>query len=225
MGENEMWEPKYKKSVAEIQRLQDEMKMARLRMGEQLEVYAEAVKHLSGKSFKKNVREDCDMGKDKAYRHINVWKDLKWNPELVKGLKWSVLELIVNSDLPQDYKLALIKYAGVGLTNDQCKEIIKRWAKGEIDCHHPDWLALLQHKGELKEYNNRRSIEENGLVDLLETMGSNLTSMVNRNLTMDEAGKRRIDELVSLLTPLLKEFTNIINDNTVPPTFDPDQTV
>ena len=219
MTENEMWKPKYNKSVAEIKRLQDEMKMARLLMGEQLEVYAEAVKHLSGRSFKTNVREDCDMGKDKAYRHINVWKDLKWSPELVKGLKWSVLELIVNSDLPQDYKWDLIKFAGAGLTNDQCKEIIKRWAKGEIDCHHPDWLALVKHKGELKEYKHRRSFEEDGLIDYLESIGQEFTSLSDRNLTMDKAGKQEINEIASAVNDLISKLKNIITTNTIRPTF------
>jgi hypothetical protein len=225
MDDHQMWEHKYNKCVTEIRKSQDTMKMERFKIGRLLVEMHEASKHLPDKKFPKKVKEDCNISKAKAYRHMAVYEELEWWPELVYNLSWSVLEKIAVSDLPQDWKKDLSKNGNPNLKNDDWEKFLKRWADGDLKRGHPDYKAMLRYKSDVDEYKQRREREQTEYMPMIEEHRETIHRILPllKDLTIDEAGKQQINEIVTLVTKLLGEMENIFKYNSVPPSFNPQQ--
>ncbi len=223
MDDTGMWEQKYKTGVAEIKKIQGKMKMGRLGIGGNLAKMHEACKHLPDKQFEKIVREDCDISKASAYRYIKVFEELEWWPELVHNLPWSVIEKIVESDLPQDWKKDLLINGDPNLKNKVWDKYFKDWAEGKIKRGDPKHKAMIKHRSDVGEYHQQREKEQTEYVPLIVEQITVFSKMIDSNLTIDEAGKQRASEIVSLLREGFIELSNILKHNSVPPSFDPHQ--
>jgi len=222
MDDAGMWTHKYDVSVAEIKKIQDDMKMARLNMSGELVKMNEACKHLPDKKFAESVKKDCDISGADAYRQMKVYKELEWWPELVYNLSWSVLEQIATSKLPPDWKKDLLANGDPNLKNKDWDKFFGDWKKNKTKPGDPAFEAMKKYKSDVDEYRQRRHKEQIEYVSYIEDLIIALTRMID-NLTADKAGRRRASEIVPLVEKLLNELSNILRHNSVPPTFNPQQ--
>lgn len=222
MDDNGMWTHKSDASVNEIRKIQSDIKMRRLQIGGHLSKMNEAYKHLPDKKFEERVKEDCDISKAGAYRYMKVYEELKWWPDLVHNLKWSVIEKIATSNLPQDWKKDLMANGDPNLKNKVWDKYFKEWAEGKIKRGDAKHKAMIKHRSDLDEYRQRRKIEQTDYIPYIENQITAITRMID-NLTADEAGRRRAREIVPLVEKLLNELSNILKHNSVPPSFNPQQ--
>jgi hypothetical protein len=221
MDDTGMWEQKYNTSVTEIKNKQDKMKMARLNLNGELAKMHEACKHLPDKKFVESVKKDCDISGADAYRQLKVYEELEWWPELVYNLKWSVIERIATSDLPQDWKKDLLANGDPNLQDKDWKKFFKDWTEDKIK--PKDFEKMKKHKSDVREYRQRREIEQEEYIPYIVEQITVFGKMIDNNLTIDVAGKRRASEIVSLLREGFKELANILTTSSVPPSFNPRQ--
>jgi len=219
MVDTEMWEHRYNESVAEIKKIQDAIKIGPLEIGGYLAKMHEACNHLPDKKFLETIREDLDIKKDQAYRYMKVYKELEWWPELVYNLPWGVLGQIIKSDLPHDWKIDFYVNGDPNLKDKDWKKFFKDWTEGKIKLGDPDFEAMKRHKSEVDEYHQQRKIERTEYVPFIQEQITTYSSMIDSNLTLNEAGKLRAREIASFLIDGLKELASIMEHNSVPPTF------
>jgi hypothetical protein len=164
MAEDVNWKSKYQKSLNEVRRVQNNIKMEPIELGRFLSELQEAVNHLPDKDFKKIVKQEFGISPASAYRYINVWQDLKWNPELVKNLRWSIIVKIIESNLPDDWKKDLILNGKPNLKNADWDNLFKLWAEGKINRGDPEYDAMIEQHEKMLDYHKQRDIEQNRYV-------------------------------------------------------------
>ena len=168
-----------------------------------------------------SVKKDCDIKKDSIYRYMKVYKELEWWPELAYNLSLSVIVKIVESDLPLDWKKDLIVNGDPNLKGKDWEKFIDDWKKNKTKPGDPAFEAMKKYKSDVDEYRQRREIEQTDYIPYIEIQITTFSSMIDSNLTIDDAGKRRASEIVSLLREGFNELANILKHNSVPPSFNP----
>lgn len=130
-----------------------------------------------------------------AMRYRNVFKTCANHPEWVETFSLSILGKLSTPDCPEDFRQYLFENGRPDISNKDYDHVLNLYKAGDIDLHSPEMEALCRFDEKRDEYDERKKVDRNLMVELRNYRASaaSMSEAVERS-NLSEEGKHTVKE-------------------------------